>query len=136
MKPIDPTVRRETGYIALWVVIFSTLMQAVFLLLQQWSLPVLFGGLLGGGAAVGNFFLMGLSVQSAVGQDEKQATALMRASLAGRMLLLFLAALLGELLDCFNIWATLIPLLFPRIAIALRPLFDRKSETPTGGEKK
>ena len=94
MKPIDPTVRRETGYIALWVVIFSTLMQAVFLLLRQWSLPVLFGGLLGGGAAVGNFFLMGLSVQSAVGQDEKQATALMRASLAGRMLLLFLAILL------------------------------------------
>ena len=37
-----------------------------------------------------------------------------------------IVAVLGAVLPCFHLWASLIPLLFPRIAIALRPLFDKK----------
>ena len=101
-------------------------MQAVFLIARQWDYTVLLGNLLGGAAAVGNFFLMGLTVQKAVGKEEKDAAGLMRLSQAGRMLLLVLVGLAAALIPFFDLIAALIPLFFPRIAVAARPLFDRK----------
>ena len=71
MKKIDPTVLKETKYIALWVLIFSALMQAVFLVLRAWDYTVLLGNLLGGGVAVLNFLLMGITVQNALQKEEK-----------------------------------------------------------------
>ena len=65
MPKLDPTVKQETAYIAALVFLFSILMQAVFLMLGKWDLPV------------------------------------------------------------FHPLAVIIPLLFPRVAIAMRPLFKR-----------
>ena len=70
---VDKTVRRETLFVAAWVGIFSLFMQAVFLVIGRWDYTVLLGNLLGAAAAVGNFFLMGLTVQSAVQKEEKDA---------------------------------------------------------------
>lgn len=119
MKKIDETVLKETKFIALSVLILSALMQAVFLIMGEWRLPVLWGNLLGGGFAVLNFLLMGLTVQKAVGLDEKEAKNTVKVSQAYRTLLMFGVAALGVTLSCFNDWATIIPLFFPRIAIAL-----------------
>lgn len=55
MKKVDKTVLRETGYIALFVILLSVLMQAVFLIIGKWDYTVLLGNLLSA-AAVGNFF--------------------------------------------------------------------------------
>lgn len=128
----DPTVRRETRYILLMTALLSVLMQAVFLVLGYWDYTVLLGNLLSGGVAVLNFYLMGLSVQKAVQREEKPAKDLMKTSQTLRMFMLFAAAALGVLLKCFNTVAALVPLFFPRIAIALRPLMDKKKE---GGAK-
>ena len=119
MKKIDETVLKETKFIAAWVLILSVLMHAVFLIIKEWELPVLFGNLLGGGFAVLNFFIMGLTVQKAVGLDEKEAKNTVKVSQAYRTLILFGVAALGVALPCFDTWATIIPLFFPRIAIAL-----------------
>lgn len=126
MKKIDPTVLKETGYIAALVFIFSLLLQSVFLIIGKWDYTVLTGNLLGFVAAVGNFFLMGLSVQSSLGKEEKDAKNLMKVSQSLRLLLVFVIALIGYLVPVFNTIAVLIPLLFPRIAVALRPLFMKK----------
>lgn len=127
MAKVNEVVRRETGYIALWVLVFSGLMQAVFLIGGWWTLSALWGNLLGGAAAVGNFFAMGLTVQRAVEQDEKRAASTMKLSQTLRMLALFLITMVGVLLpQAFSLWTVLIPLIFPRVAIALRPLFDKK----------
>ncbi len=128
MKGIDPTVRRETLYIAAWTLLLTALMEAVFLILSRWTLPVLWGGLFGAFAAVLNFFLMGLTVQKAVGKEEKDAANLMRLSQMGRMLLLVAVGLLAALIPFFDLIAALIPLFFPRIAVAVRPLFERKKQ--------
>lgn len=128
MKKIDSAVHRESIYIALWVAVLSVPMQAVFLLIGRWDYTVLLGNLLGGCAAAANFFLMGLTVQKAVGQDKGQAANTIRLSQTLRMLMLFVIALLGLTLPWFNTWTTLIPLLFPRIAIAFWPLFNKKKE--------
>ena len=127
MKKIDRTVIKETVYIAAWMLVFSMLTQAVFLVLSRWSYTVLLGNLLGGGAAVLNFFLMGLSVQKALEkEEEKDAKQVLRLSRTLRMLFLFVVAVIGVTVPCFHYVAALIPLLFPRIAIAFRPLFDKK----------
>ena len=78
MKKIDPTVLKETGYIAAMVFIFSLALQSVFLIIGKWDYTVLTGNLLGFVAAVGNFFLMGLSVQSSLGKEEKDIEELVK----------------------------------------------------------
>ena len=126
MKQIDPTVRKETKYIAIAVTLGSVLLQAVFLVLGKWDVTVLLGNLLSGDFAVVNFFLMGLTVQNALTKEEKEAKRAVRASQLYRGLLLFAVAALGVLLPCFHNWAVIIPLFFPRLAILCRVLLDKR----------
>ena len=122
MEKPNETVLRESAYIALGTVILCILMNAVFLVLHLWNLPVLWGTLLGGGAAACNFFLMALTVQKAVQDaDEKAMRMRIRASQALR----FVALFTGAALPVFNTIAALLPLFFPRLVIALQPLFER-----------
>ena len=126
MKRIDPTVIRETGFVLSVEAILSALMQSVFLILRQWSLPVLWGNLLGASAAVLHFFLLGLTVQAALGKEEKEARSLMRLSQSLRLLMLLAVALVGYLVPVFHLLAVVIPFLFPRIAVALRAFLIKK----------
>ena len=126
MKKIDPTVLKETAYITAFTIIFSMFMQAVFLIVQKWDYTVLLGNLLGIIAVVLNFFLMGLTVQTAVLKEEKDAKNLMKLSQTGRLFMMFVFALIGYLVPVFNAVAVVIPFLFPRIAIMLRPFFMKK----------
>lgn len=126
MKKIDPTVLKETAYITVFTIIFSMLMQAVFLIVQKWDYTVLLGNLLGIIAVVLNFLLMGITVQNAVLKEEKDAKNLMKLSQTGRLFMMFVFALVGYLVPVFNAIAVVIPFLFPRIAIMLRPFFMKK----------
>lgn len=122
---IDATVLKETRYIAAWVLIFSALMQAVFLLLGKWNYTVLLGNLLADVVLIGNFFLMGLTVQRALEKEEKDAKATMKVSQLYRLLLLAVVLAVGVALPVFDMWAVVIPVIFPRLAIAFRPLFGK-----------
>ncbi len=129
MKKIDKTVLAETRYILIVTLILSALLEAVFLICRAWDFTVLLGNILGAGAATLNFFLMGITVWKALDRDEKDAKALMKLSQTYRSFMLLIVAGVGALLSCFNTWAVIVPLFFPRIAVSLRPLVDRK-----GGE--
>lgn len=126
MQKIDKIVKNETKYIALWVLILSVLMQAVFLVIGRWDYTVLLGNLLTGITGVLNFLLMGIAVQQALEKEEKEAKQHMKASSAMRTCALFVITVIGVIAPIFHIWAVIIPLFFPRIAIALRPLWDKK----------
>lgn len=126
MKKIDPVVIKETKYIAYFVIILSIAMEAVFLILRKWDVTVLLGNILSASAAVLNFLFMGITVQNAVMKDEKDAKTAVKASQSLRTFFLFTVAAIGALVPIFNIWSSLIPLLFPRIAIMFRPLFDKE----------
>lgn len=125
MKKIDSTVLAETKYIATVTLLLSLLMQAVFLVISRWDLTVLWGNLWGAFAAVLNFFLMGLTVQAALSKDEKEAKNLVKFSQSARLFLLLILAGIGYLLPCFHTIAVVVPLLFPRIGVALRPIFKK-----------
>ncbi len=135
MIKIDATVKKETRYISLWVLILSVLLQAVFLVIGKWDYTVLLGNVLSGTAVILNFLLMGITVQKALEKGERLANAesnekddktvknTMKASQSYRFLFLIVVVIIGVVLPCFSIWTVIIPVFFPRIAIAFRPLF-------------
>lgn len=126
-KKIDPTVKKETKYITLMVVILMVLMEAVFLVLRRWDMTVLWGGLLGACVAILNFFLMGFTVQKAVEKEEKDAKQLMKVSQSGRMMMqLAFAAIAAAIPAAFNLLAALLPLLFPRVGVMLHGIIFKE----------
>ena len=126
MGKLDPTVRKETEYIAVWTLALSLGMEAVFLALRAWSFPVLAGNLAGAAAAVGNYLLLGITVAKAVSGPADQAARKIRASMTLRLLGMAAVCALAVGVLHTNVNATLLPLLFPRVGIAFRPLADRK----------
>lgn len=123
MKKIDPTIIKETIYVLVWVLGLSVIMQAVFLIIKRWDYTVLTGNVLTGFAVTLNFFLMGLGVQKSLGKEEKEAKKVIRLSQIYRYLILIVFLVIGVVFKCFNNWTVFIPVIFPRIAIAARPLF-------------
>ncbi len=121
-KKVDPTVIKETRYIAAAVLILSALMQAVFLVIGKWDFTVLLGNLYGAAVAVGNFFLMGLTVQVCLTLDPDEAKKRMKLSQQGRMLMLLVLCVIGGVLPFMNTIAVLIPQLFPRVGVTVRGL--------------
>ena len=134
MEKIDRIVLKETRYIAVCTAILSAIMQAVFLIIGKWDMTVLLGNLLGGVAVILNFFLMGITVQKAVSKEEKEAKSLMRTSQTARLFMMFLFVVIGVTAPIFNTWSSIIPLVFPRIAVAIKPIADKKSLNE-GGDK-
>ncbi len=126
LKKVDSTVLKETCYVALVTFILSVLMQAVFLIAGKWNYTVLLGNLLGSAAAIGNFFLMGLTVQSALGLDVKDAKNRMKLSQMLRTLFMFIVAVVGYVTPVFSLLAVVIPYVFPRIAVAFRAISIKK----------
>ncbi len=133
MRKLDPAVKQETLYIACWVTVFSVLMQAVYLVIGAWEWRVLIANVIMSAAMVLNFFLLGLTVQNAVAKDEKDARNTIRASQIYRKLglmmvfvITYLALNIGT--DIPPVIALALPIGFPRIAIAFRPLFDQHSK--------
>lgn len=131
LRKIDPVVKQETIYIAVWVIVLSIVMQAVFWAVDffhpdfAWDYTVLLGNLLSAVAAIGNFFLLGMTVQNAVTKDEKDARNYIKFSQTTRFFGQLAVALIGLLVPCFHPLAVIIPLLFPRVAIMFRPLFKK-----------
>ena len=128
---MDPAVKKETGYIAVWVVLLSLVMEGVFLIIGQWDLSVLFGNLGGAAVAVGNFFLMALIATRAVNRavekgKPEEAAARVKATATVRLLGCLAVCVILIAVFKTNLFATVIPLLFPRIGIAFRPVIDRK----------
>ncbi len=151
---VQPAVQAETRKMALGVGVLTVLMIAVFLIIRQFDYTVLLGATLGFAAAVGNFFLMALTVQKVTGdmpalpkrdeaeteetgEEEKEQSLSDEAKHAGkqmqlsfllRMLMLGGVAALAVTAPVFHPWASLLPMLFPRIVIALRSLLENKQK--------
>ncbi|MBP3541441.1 MAG: ATP synthase subunit I [Clostridia bacterium] len=123
---VEPAVKKETLYILGMSLILSVVMELIFWAVGHMDYTVPLGNLLGVVIAVLNFFLMGLTVQNSIGLDEKAASEKLKLSQKLRMLMVIALAAVGVGLPCFNSLAVVIPLFFPRIAIALWPLFNKE----------
>jgi len=125
LRDLQPAVKKETkriagitfgGVILMWAAF------GIFHLLTPKSVPfdytVILGGLAGGGIAVLNFFLMGLTVQKiASTSDEDAARMKMKASYSQRLMLQILWIIVAIAAPCFQFVAGIAPLLFPSLGI-------------------
>lgn len=132
MSRVDPTIRKETAFVALATLILSALMEAVFLIIGRWDLPVLFGNLLGAGAGILNFFLMGLGLQKALDKDSKDAKTTVVFSHTMRFFLMAVVLIVAAVVSFFNLLTAVLSLIFPTIAVYIRAVMIKKN---AGGEE-
>ena len=125
IKKIDTTVLRETIYVASVSIILSLIMQSAFLISGYWNHTFIWGNILGFVASVGNFLLMGLTVQKALGKEEKEIKRLVAFSQYGRLFILLTVALIANFVSFFSLLTTVIPYIFPRIAVMIRPMVKK-----------
>lgn len=125
-KNVDPTVKKETQFIGMIVLILSALEQAVFLIIGQWDYTVLLGNLYGAAIAVGNFFFMAMSVAKALELAPDEAKKKMKLSQQSRMLILLVLCVLGGVAPFLHTIALLVPQFFPRIAVSIRGMTMKK----------
>ena len=132
---IQRAVLQETLHIAAGVLIADVIMCVVFALCGRFDYTVILGALLGTVFAVGNFFLLGLTVQKAVEKGEN-VKRFMHSSYTGRMLLYVACIVMGVLIPCFHPLAAIIPLFMPQVVIfAMRLLGNYKNEKKKPPEK-
>ena len=125
---VQKAVIEETLHIAAGVLIADVIMCVIFALCRRFDYTVVLGALLGTVFAVGNFFLLGLTVQKAVEKGEN-VKRFMHGSYTGRMLLYVAWIVMGVLIPCFHPLAAIIPLFMPQIVIfAMRLLGIYKPE--------
>ena len=130
---LDPIIRRETKHLALGIGVADLLMIAVFVLLRRFDYTVVTGAILGTAAAVLNFLLLGITVQTAANQQDGQKK-LVQASYSLRMMMLCLTVILGAVLPWFHTVAVIVPLLLNTPIILLLQAIDRK-KAKTHAEK-
>ena len=125
-------VYRETGIIAIGVVICLAVMYAVYALLGYFSRSVLLGGIVGTVMAIANFFFMAVSASlaadRAINQEVKKGTALMKGSYMVRLLVIFLilfACVKSGLCDAL---ASVLPMVFVRPVITVAEFFRKSGE--------
>ncbi len=136
---VDETVKKETLYITKWVVILFLISQMFYvglvlilsyfkadvsalydwgIVLDKWDYKFPVASIISGLLAVLNFFFMGLTIQSTLEMDEKSAQSKIKMSQSLRKLILFGISAANAYL--FNWIGAVLPLFFPRIAIAFR----------------
>ena len=128
---IEPAVKLESKRIAIGVLAMSVIMEIVFVVLGRFDYTVLLGNLLGGGWAILNFFLMALAVQKSVKKElPQEAKLVLQNSYTKRLLFSVAILLIGIKVEYFNWISVVIPLILPRITIAIikLPIFQRKEE--------
>ncbi len=128
---VDRVVLKETRYLAIAVTVCSLVMQGVFLILGKYDWTVLTGSLLGGVAAVLNFFSMGMTMQRATAkEDSAEAKKQIRASYNMRYLALGAVVVVAAVTPYFHWVPVVLSLVFPRLWFWVMPLIrkDLKQE--------
>lgn len=131
---MDPVVKKETFYIAVGTAVISAAVQIVWATFFQYDLSVFLGGLWGGAFAIGNFFMLGLTVHKAAKDgDALMAKRRVQSSYSLRLALTALIVVVAAILPQINWIMATMSLFFPRLTILAEPLF-RKDLRKKGGK--
>ena len=125
MSILQPAVKKETQKVVIYTVVGVVLMWIVLFLLRPampdkivFDYTTILAGIIGGGVAILNFFLMGISVQNiAATEDQDLAKKKMKTSYSQRMALQLIWIVIAIAAPCFYFVAGILPLLFPSLGI-------------------
>ncbi len=123
-------VLRETAVVAIGEAVCCGIMVGVFALLKAFSLPVLWGALVGYALTVANFLVMAIGTALAADRAEEQNVAagknLIRGSMALRYLVLLVLLIAFAKSGICNVLALVLPLAFVRPVLMLAEFFRKK----------
>ena len=130
---IQPAVKKETQKVVIYTVVGVILMWIVLFLLRPampdkivFDYTTILAGIIGGGVAVLNFFLMGISVQNiAATEDQDLAKKKMKTSYSQRMALQLIWVVIAIAAPCFYFVAGGLPPFFPRHAQSLMAVIKK-----------
>lgn len=133
MSILQPAVKKETQKVVIYTVVGVILMWIVLFLLRPampdkivFDYTTILAGIIGGGVAVLNFFLMGISVQNiAATEDQDLAKKKMKTSYSQRMALQLIWVVIAIVAPCFYFVAGILPLLFPSLGIKLMAVIKK-----------
>lgn len=133
MSILQPAVKKETQKVVIYTVVGVILMWVVLFLLRPampdkivFDYTTILAGIIGGGVAVLNFFLMGISVQNiAATEDQDLAKKKMKTSYSQRMALQLIWVVIAIAAPCFYFVAGILPLLFPSLGIKLMAVIKK-----------
>lgn len=131
---VSATIRKETGHIALGILLGDAVMLGIFAALKQLDLTVWLGTLLGSAAAIWNFLWMGLSAQKAMNNPDR-AQIIMHLSYTQRTLFVVAIMIVGFAAPWFHVIAVVVPFLLPSVTIKLMQLLGLYRPEKKGGEK-
>ena len=123
-------VLRQTGIVALGEAVGVAAMCGIFALLGAFDLKVVWGGLVGGAVATGNFLAMAIGVNIAADKAEnenvKGGQATIKSSYALRLLVMALVLFAFAKSGICNVIALVVPLVFVRFTLTIAEFFRRK----------
>ena len=133
MSILQPAVKKETQKVVIYTVVGVVLMWIVLFLLRPtmpdkivFDYTTILAGIIGGGVAILNFFLMGISVQNiAATEDQDLAKKKMKTSYSQRMALQLIWVVIAIAAPCFYFVAGILPLLFPSLGIKLMAVIKK-----------
>lgn len=121
---------QQTGIVALGEALGVAAMIGIFALLGKFDMRVLWGGLVGGLVAIGNFFVMAMGVyiaaDKAKNQDVKGGQAAIKGSYTLRLIVMAVVLVAFAKSGICNVIALVIPLVFVRFTLTLWDFFRRK----------
>ena len=129
---LQKAVKDETVFVALGSIILSVIRVIVFFVLHRvfpervpMDLPVIIGAVGGCAVAIGNFFLMAVTVQKVAGiENYDQAYRSMQVSYRYRTFLQLIWCVLTMVLGFINPVAGMLPLLWPSLLIKGRGILN------------
>ena len=127
-------VWKETGIVAVGVLLCTAVMIGVFAMLGKFDMSVLLGGAVGALLALGNFFFMAVGIILAADKAQKQEVnagkLLARNSYLIRLLVLAVLLFACAKSGLFNLFALVLPLIFVRPSLTIAEFFRK-----TGGNE-
>lgn len=127
-------ILKQTAIIALGQALCVGAMVGIFALLGQFDTSVLWGGVVGGGLAVLNFFAMAVGAMvasdKAVEQDVKGGQATVRLSMIARLAVIAIVLIAFAKSGLCNVLAMVLPLAFTRPILTFAEFFGK-----AGGKK-
>ena len=123
-------ILRQTGIVAFGELVGVGAMVGIFALLGKFDGAVLLGGIVGGAVAVGNFLAMAIGVNIAADKAQQQNVKGGQATIKGsyllRMAVMFLVLFAFAKSGLCNVIALVVPLIFVRFTLTLSEFFRRK----------
>lgn len=124
---LDPTVVKETKLMAAGCAVCTAVVMAVFIVIGKFDYTVALGGAVGFVIPVLNYFVMGITLASAIASgDQAYAARKIRSSYVLRSVLMLVVMAGSFILDFIHWFPVVVSVFYPRIILFIRGFFMKK----------